>query len=713
MGSRNPIIRRVRRHAVTATLFRAVRPALSPRPAEPAMPVSSRPTSPPAARACVAALLPAGVHLPTGHVVGSVLPSDVVGTPLEPSAQRTSAPSTRSRVLSATDSPNPSPPVAPLEDADGTKTLDAEWPRLEAIFRKHRERQAADGVPSQADVPSVPIQREPAHRETPSVHRETAVVPAEGQPERSEPELGSRRTEPDERHQAEVTAVRDLVVEAADEAPSQGPPVQPSPEEPEASQPVSVPEQPARATPADRMVETDPAETILAEAHHPGAQTQAREAPAADVEAPVAQEVSVAPLSQGDAEPSTGAGEPTAAPVPEASDRAQSEPSMPLQQEIRELLGRSEPAPLVQPRSPQEGELDRQDVFREDTSAPTLSGDDTDAPTGMRAIAEQEHAMPEPEAQPVPLQAVWSVQRLEAHMPTPIHEPPATVTSASTQMSEAEQPKAISDEVPRVGESRTVQRDGVPGKLAASSVDIIPPRQPRPEARRRQGREAFDGPRPEPLEGPRPEPAGGQERVIQRTGEHRPSVAPDGAVGVPRAATSPAPSVQLRRDDGPEAAQGGAPERLSEPEWVQTDIGPLPSDLWHILGQSPPQRSWQGAVPEAGQAEPTPSVPRSDATVMRTTTDVEVRPAVLAQRTAKRAEARGATPTLVQRQAMPQAPPNQMSGGPSGPPVQGEEPETPEEDLTDALDTDELARRVYARIRRRLSVEWERGRWRV
>jgi hypothetical protein len=43
----------------------------------------------------------------------------------------------------------------------------------------------------------------------------------------------------------------------------------------------------------------------------------------------------------------------------------------------------------------------------------------------------------------------------------------------------------------------------------------------------------------------------------------------------------------------------------------------------------------------------------------------------------------------------------------------GTEPtEDPDEEQAGAPDMDELARRVYAEIKRRLSVEWERLRWR-
>ncbi len=47
---------------------------------------------------------------------------------------------------------------------------------------------------------------------------------------------------------------------------------------------------------------------------------------------------------------------------------------------------------------------------------------------------------------------------------------------------------------------------------------------------------------------------------------------------------------------------------------------------------------------------------------------------------------------------------------PSQPATEEEEKEARGERLAEALDTDELARRVYSEVRRRVEVEWERRR---
>jgi hypothetical protein len=63
-------------------------------------------------------------------------------------------------------------------------------------------------------------------------------------------------------------------------------------------------------------------------------------------------------------------------------------------------------------------------------------------------------------------------------------------------------------------------------------------------------------------------------------------------------------------------------------------------------------------------------------------------------------------PTQVQRQAVPKASTSEAGIEPAPAEIPGEEQAVPEPDV------DELARKVYAEVKRRLSLEWERIRQR-
>ncbi|MCA9934696.1 MAG: hypothetical protein KC415_12265, partial [Anaerolineales bacterium] len=138
-----------------------------------------------------------------------------------------------------------------------------------------------------------------------------------------------------------------------------------------------------------------------------------------------------------------------------------------------------------------------------------------------------------------------------------------------------------------------------------------------------------------------------------------------------------------------------------QPTVVQTAVGPLPADLWSLLGQTPP----------ASQMD-TASQP-----VMRTFADN------------KTIDPQTSTTETTWLSPMPTRPETAVTSPVQQPVIQRVEdvldpgtgdPETSE--ATDTLDTfekktakseinvDELAKQVYQQLKRRLSVEWERGR---
>lgn len=216
----------------------------------------------------------------------------------------------------------------------------------------------------------------------------------------------------------------------------------------------------------------------------------------------------------------------------------------------------------------------------------------------------------------------------------------------------------------------------------------------------------------------------------------------------------------------PTASVPEPPTSRIEPEMIQTDIGPLPSDLWEYLGHTPPAQPTasvtQGVDPETPQnlssiqRAPLDPLPESEdevaemqapmpplASIQRQAVDnfaghlptlplerdtdgatdiaqtsgkhpVPQNSAQLAPIVGSLAQSTGTdvgshTTGTIQRQpengvaegGIPaQAPPAETSGDEEN--EDDEEPQPPE------IDTDELARQVYAQLKRRLAVELER-----
>lgn len=132
-----------------------------------------------------------------------------------------------------------------------------------------------------------------------------------------------------------------------------------------------------------------------------------------------------------------------------------------------------------------------------------------------------------------------------------------------------------------------------------------------------------------------------------------------------------------------------------EDRMVETAIGPLPADLWQLIGQKPPegkphQPMVHESVPpsvqrQAESAEPHAETIRHETTSQPTTTIKMVD-----------------FPATVQRQ--PAAQDTTSSSEQPGTVSTSSSQQVAESEL----DVDELARKVYARIRQRLSTEWER-----
>jgi hypothetical protein len=129
-----------------------------------------------------------------------------------------------------------------------------------------------------------------------------------------------------------------------------------------------------------------------------------------------------------------------------------------------------------------------------------------------------------------------------------------------------------------------------------------------------------------------------------------------------------------------------------EPALVNTAIGPLPSDLWSLLGRQPPVNIVQHDVQGEPAIHSSPAEASSD------------QEALLHEYTVAPIERVGHTahlPTMLQRQVeanVPATGPEQESASPS----KQDEKDSAEPDLQD------LAQKVYAEVRRRLATESER-----
>ena len=122
---------------------------------------------------------------------------------------------------------------------------------------------------------------------------------------------------------------------------------------------------------------------------------------------------------------------------------------------------------------------------------------------------------------------------------------------------------------------------------------------------------------------------------------------------------------------------------------VPTAIGDLPSDLWQILGETPP-----APVPTAQRSvETDPSSPAQAGPPAKLVTEEFQSPDI--QRSLRDSESSAGQLDLTRDGGQ------EESAGEDGGDGKGE------------VDVNELARKVYPEIRRRLQVDWERGRGRL
>ncbi len=195
------------------------------------------------------------------------------------------------------------------------------------------------------------------------------------------------------------------------------------------------------------------------------------------------------------------------------------------------------------------------------------------------------------------------------------------------------------------------------------------------------------------------------QRVLQETTPGQPT---DSRVEtlpprLPRPSVSAQPPARPSLQRTPEEPAG--PQPAAQPaEVVDTAVGPLPADLWRLIGEKPP-------TPAAVVQTPSRS------------SSLRSQPEVISPEPLQdlgEIEAPGPAPVLARTQAARSEPPAigslqrevDSGGGEPAPaaqpaPAPGEQPPA-QAGKPPEMDIEELSRKVYAEVKNRLSIEWER-----
>jgi len=648
-----PEVRVSRSSAATPTRAPLAAPARIVRTSGPA-PVGSvpQPQSPPAARmTSVAAAAPASPQPDSAH-----------------------------RILTP-GGPTQEPSTPAVDDRGDTTLTDQVWRRLQTIFRRHQapalaETEAADKTEAVTE-PEAAAEAEPPPPEaeatggTPSAYVATTAAGATATgtpsgPVQRMPDTAVAAQATRVQHNSAKTTARQVPrpriteMEHTSESPvtdiDTGPPteanagVQVAPAETEA---------PPLAT-LDRRTEP----SALPAAQHMDAAGPARPAGTAvstATEAPAlpaaAEPARIAPAGLAEpgglTEPLTlfGAG-PTLPSAPIERAAAPAQPAPPEQVE-----GSAQPAP-AQPHP--------QPVTEIQSPAPDAT---------VREIAASPAATPQIAP---PLQDVWAVQRLPEPVRT-VSSPAAIPAADRDRQLPLTAPEPIPDQIAEV-------LGRVPaGRPTQSTIEIIPPRRPRP-VRAQQPATRLVAEAVALLE-----PA----LLAQETAQ--PTTPSARAVPAPEAIVVPS------EDASGEGVPGAVPTMA--PRMVETEIGALPADLWELIGETPPvPQDMPRSVPVEAHA-PTTEPARMQAsgpgpTLQRSAISTTAQ----APTSATATQRGGPVETRTQQAPSSEAAASEPAASETGSVAASETDATGEPDV----DVDKLAHRVYADIKRRLTVEWER-----
>ena len=314
----------------------------------------------------------------------------------------------------------------------------------------------------------------------------------------------------------------------------------------------------------------------------------------------------------------------------------------------------------------------------EPMSVEALRPDEAPAPEAVpgreETVPEAESAPGEMPTQPLPLQQAWGVER------TPQGLSPGPRRSSTPPRVEREVwgPTAAEPVVPHEDTGPSVGRQ-VPGGVPVTTVAAPEPvgRMLAQIAAGRRTRSTIETlaprrPRPAPAERP-------AQRQVRRT-------------------APPAAEATEARSEGAELRPG------AEIPFIETPIGPLPADLWSLIGEPVPKsaeaRGQTPGVQTASEAEPQmPPAPRQATVPTASARGPAVIQRIVAERPAEEE-------SLPAPEETPAADATESAAEPPADP--GAEPQNPEE-ASPAVDLDELARRVYDEVKHRLAMERERS----
>lgn len=610
----------------------------------------------------------------TVELPASAPPRHMATQPVEP------LPRHESGVIAQPPEPSPS---AQGEDED-EKVI---WRRLQTIFRRHQEKAAAAARSENAGAPDVETTVSTQPADGPSVQRRTSGLERQALKDRADDVKQERHMPPPVRLAS------------------------PSPPSQTQMPPFHIQSE-AKSPPFSLVQHADDLGRPSAEEHGPDRRT-----------APTA--LSSAPSLAGDADRRGSAQEPPVATqsAPQGGPTAAARTAATLvgsasAGEKKIVAEKEQPTTTTTPPRREDADTP-QSAPQRDTAALTPAG----RPDAKEGNAPSFDGVP---LRDLPLQESWPVQRIRRTYNVSESDVPPRFAPTRLVAQSAQATPAAEETVELMRLSSRL----APGQPTQSSIELIPPRNPRPRVR---------------SEAPLAPATQGGKRLAQQP--------------IP-------PETELAQGLAPRplSPHGGQVTKAPEPETpgqetIQTEIGALPADLWHLLGEAPPRResieetrtidtlaptsaekeitptggnihrpavehrmetgtSEMRPVPSAGLEVQPPAKPSGQLPQAR---PESIGPATAELHRAKVDQAERATVSwnkpnvIVQRSpenglTVPQGTEQVSTEEPRAEQAPSAEGRSPVERRGGQLDMEELSQRVYAEIKRRLAIERERMR---
>ena len=587
-GSRNMLVQRVIRHAGLPTLFRASDTVTSKEFPAAVSRILGAHQTGTEGRVVQASLLPPYTSLPKGFLVGQHLQAGFGHLEID---------SPDSGAVPSSIYPLPADtlqgsinlkPGDPVEEADRDQTR---WRRLQSIFHRHQET----GVQEPARSEDVPI---------------TAILENHGTKEAIQSKVGG--------------SAKDTGSLEASSADLSGA------ESDARIQTTSVPETITKQAIESRQSQSDPADVT-------------EKAPSVGVEAGEALAHQPGQLKRPVSRDSHLSFTPDSHQPPWSEQRTRFEsrpPGLPKDAQVIEPGPTGQAADISEDKP---GVSNAGDVVAGETAVNSETSPDREEGTTLDSSLQ---------AQKVPLQAAWPVQRLVA----------------AAETADSDQPEPGSIQSREILELRVVQRSAAFAEQTKTPIEIIPPRRPHPLANHMESRQRSE---PSSHETELPEDTSfGQDHPTSKTSDKNLDAVP-------------------------------AQITAEKQQFIETAVGPLPADLWGLIGQPAPG---QGAeAPGASVPEKTVEFSGTDSRALDATFSS---PPIIPDGGQENAQRHW--PTVVQRRTDQDQAESQPGLGSEAYLSSNKTDEQVSEDSVQDQKIDDLARQVYTEIRRRLTIERER-----